>query len=275
MGVTAAEHRKKSSSSRENAGMGGCRIFPIRRASRAVVVLDAALFLFLLPLPGRCQADPSKPEAATSKVNPKDSQTYVWIRPGRFTMGCSPGDSQCNRDELRREVEIVRGFWLGRTEVPQAAYQKVMGENPSQFKGDKRPVDSVPWNKAIDYCQKVGGRLPSEEEWEYAARGGTTGARYGALDEVAWYEGNSGHQTHEVMTKEPNAFGIYDMLGGVEEWTSTWYDYDQRRIVMRGGDWDNSARSVRASFRMGASTTGLFTMYGGSQEGFRCALDSL
>ena len=108
-------------------------------------------------------------------MNPKDGLRYVWIPPGRFTDGCSPGDKECYDDESpTRNVTLTRGFWLGQTEVTQAAYQKVMGYNPSVIEGPDLPADSVTWDEADVYCTAIGGRLPSEPEWEYAARGGTT-----------------------------------------------------------------------------------------------------
>jgi len=153
-----------------------------------------------------------------SKINPQDGLTYLWIPPGNFTSGCSPGDNECFPDEYPpRKVTLTRGFWLGKTEVTQAAFERLMGYNPSVFEGPDLPVEYVSWVEADQYCRTVGGRLPSEAEWEYAARAGTTGSRYGNLDEIAWYWGNS-RSTHPVGQKKPNAFGLYDMLGNVVEW---------------------------------------------------------
>jgi formylglycine-generating enzyme required for sulfatase activity len=101
--------------------------------------------------------------------------------------------------------------------VTQEAWQRIMGSNPSHFKGARLPVEMVSWNDARSYCSKIGMRLPTEAEWEYAARGGNASARYGALDAVAWYKSNSAGQTHEVGQQQANEFGLFDMLGNVWE----------------------------------------------------------
>ena len=152
--------------------------------------------------------------AGAKKVNPKDGLTYVWIPAGKFQMGCSPGDAECGDDEKPvHEVTITKGFWLGQTSVTQQAYERVTGKNPASHKGPNLPVEEVDWEEARAYCTAIGGRLPTEAEYEYAARAGSTVARYGNLDEIAWYKGNSGGASHEVAQKLPNAFGLYDMLG--------------------------------------------------------------
>jgi len=130
-------------------------------------------------------------------------------------MGCSPGDECPDDEKPTRLVQIEKGFWLGQTPVTQAAWKKVKGDHPSHFRGDLLPVERVTWYDANEYCKAFGGRLPTEQEWEYAARAGTTGARYGDLDSVAWYDKNSGETKHPVGLKQPNAWGLYDMLGNV------------------------------------------------------------
>jgi serine/threonine protein kinase/formylglycine-generating enzyme required for sulfatase activity len=210
-------------------------------------------------------AQPAGPAVVTTKVNPKDGLTYVWIPAGTFQMGCSPGDSECSSNEKpAHAVTITKGFWMGQTEVTQAAYQRVIGTNPSHFHGDRLPVEEVSWDDANAYCSAVGMRLPTEAEWEYAARAGSTAARYGDLDAVAWYDKNSGNQTHEGGQQLPNAWHLYDMLGNVWEWVADWYDesYDGQSPsqdprgpskgfarALRGGSWRYGARFSRVSDR--------------------------
>ncbi len=202
--------------------------------------------------------------AQGKRVNPKDGLTYVWIPPGQFMMGCSPGDTECYDDEKPpRAVNIDRGFYLSESEVTQAAYEKVTGKKPSYFRGAKRPVETVAWNDAVGYCQAVGGRLPTEEEWEYAARAGTTGARYGELSRIAWYNDNSGAKTHDVKQKNPNTWGLYDMLGNVWEWTASG---DEKTNALRGGSWFNQSPESRSSVRDEGVPSAHFNLIG-----VRCA----
>jgi len=243
-------------------------------------VLTAGLFITGLsskPAPPVANSQ-SSPEASKveplppvrTQINPKDGQTYVWIQPGKFSMGCSPGDSECDADEKpAKEVTIAKGFWMGQTEVTQGAYQKVMGNNPANVKGDKRPVENVSWNDATAYCGKAGVRLPTEEEWEYAARGGTTGASYAKLDDIAWHDGNSSKRTHDVMTRAPNAFGLYDVLGNVWEWTASSYNQGSNK-VLRGGSWFYFTSYARVSNRIYKYPDNRYYFVG-----FRCAGDSL
>jgi formylglycine-generating enzyme required for sulfatase activity len=169
-------------------------------------------------------------------------------------MGCSIGDGACFPwENPRREVVINKGFWVGQTEVTQAAYRRVMGTNPSRYKGERLPVDQISWYNARDYCQAVGMRLPTEAEWEYAARGATVTARYGPLDEVAWHDGNSGDSTHEVGGKQPNSYGLYDTLGNVWEWVEDAYPPDPSKRILRGDSFFNRSEHVRVSDRLWAS----------------------
>jgi len=201
---------------------------------------------------------------------------FVWIPPGAFVMGSPVGEAGRNPDEVQHTVTLTQGFWLSDHEVTQAEYQAVMTNNPSTYKGANLPVEYVTWSEAVLYCQKLtereraagritaqqAYRLPTEAEWEYAARAGTTGARHGELDAIAWYALNSGNQTHPVKEKAPNAWGLHDMLGNVFEWCSDWYgDYQTASVtdptgpasgsdrVLRGGCWVFDAKLARSAFR--------------------------
>jgi formylglycine-generating enzyme required for sulfatase activity len=187
------------------------------------------------------------------KTNPKDQLVYVWIAPGKYVMGCSPGDQACFEwEKPTRPIKFRKGFWIGQTEVTQEAYLHVMGANPSLHRGARLPVDQVSWYNARTYCEAVGMRLPSEAEWEYAARGGIASARYGPLDDIAWHDGNSGDSTHEAGQKLPNAYGLYDTLGNVWEWVEDSYALDPSKRILRGDSFYNPPEHVRVSDRLWA-----------------------
>ena len=156
---------------------------------------------------------------------------FAWIPAGEFRMGST--SSRADDDERpRTRVRISRGFYLGKYEVTQELWHAVMGTNPSHFSGCARcPVEEVSWDDAQAFVERLNGRsagtsyrLPTEAEWEYAARAGTRGDDYAEdLDAIAWHEGNSGERTHPVGQKTPNAWGLHDMLGNVNEWVQDWY----------------------------------------------------
>ncbi len=162
----------------------------------------------------------------------------VWIAPGEFLLGSPADENSRGLDEgPQTRVTVTRGFWLGRTEVTQAQWRAVMSTNPSRFHGDALPVEQVSWNEAAEFCRRITEReraegrlpagyvyaLPTEAQWEYAAKAGAGGAFAGKVDGLAWHDQNSGPTTHPVATKEPNALGLHDMLGNVWEWCADWY----------------------------------------------------
>ncbi len=180
----------------------------------------------------------------------------------------------------------VSDFYIGKTEVTQAQWKAVMGNNPSNFKGDNNPVEQVSWNDAVEFCKKLSQkegvtyRLPTEAEWEYAARGGNQSRGYeysgsNSIDGVAWYGSNSGSKTQPVATKQPNELGLYDMSGNVWEWCSDWYgDYPSgsqndpkgpssgSNRVLRGGSWSPHAKFCRVAFRFIYSPEFSYSNYG-------------
>jgi len=225
------------------------------------------------------------------RENAKDRLKYVWIPPGTFMMGCSPGDSECDAAEKpAHQVTITNGFWMGQTEVTVGAYKRFaaatrrpMPDAPT-FNGgwvdDSMPIVNVNWNDAHDYCAWAGARLPTEAEWEYAARGGSAGAHYGNVDEIAWCINNSRGRTHEVAQKRANGFGLFDVLGNVWEWVNDWYDQNYYQSspsqdppgpasgnerILRGGSWGDYPRDDRVSNRVGVNATDRDT-----SGGFRC-----
>ena len=202
------------------------------------------------------------------------SFTMVFVEGGTFTMGAtSEQGDDAGDDEKPTHRVTLSDYYIGETEVTQALWQAVMGNNPSYFKGDNLPVERVSYNDVKEFItklnQKTGKtfRLPTEAEWEYAARGGkkSKGYKYSGSDninDVAWYKDNSDDKTHPVKTKRPNELGIYDMSGNVYEWCSDWYGgYSSNAQtnpqgpsggsyrVFRGGSWSNNARRCRASNR--------------------------
>jgi len=192
------------------------------------------------------------------------------VPPGTFMMGASPGDTQAEIDEKpQHQVTISSAFYIGRYEVTQAEWQAVMAANPSQFIGNSLPVDSVSYPAIAIFLKKAGGglTLPTEAQWEYACRAGSTGPTYGELAKIAWYDGNSAGTTHPVGKKLPNALGLYDTLGNVWERCSDWYgDYFSSPStnpegpyfgvpyfysVSRGGSLDKVSSVCRTSVRYG------------------------
>jgi serine/threonine-protein kinase len=197
----------------------------------------------------------------------------VYVRPGRFRMGSVRGWFD---EKPVHEVELTRGFYIGKYEVTQAQFRRIMGMNPSRWKGDDRPVEEVSWHEAEDFAKRLSerterrSRLPTEAEWEYAARAGTAGDYCFGNEEkelanYGWYGVNSEGQTREVGKKRPNAWGVHDMHGNVWEWCADWYDggYYKKspredpagpeeptgKKVLRGGSYRNKASGCTSTER--------------------------
>jgi formylglycine-generating enzyme required for sulfatase activity len=228
--------------------------------------------------------------------DPTTGMEFVWVGGGTYQMGCGSWAGDCQPNELPEHEVMVSGFWIGKYSVTQGQWQKVMGNNPSGFnKGDSYPVETVSWEDAKEFILKLNGksgvtfRLPTEEEWEYAARSGGKAEQYAGgndIDKVAWYSGNSERSTHPVGTKAPNGLGIYDMSGNVWQWCEDVYDADAYKKpqhnnpmstsgstyrVLRGGAWSREAIRERCAFRghWASSSRGMGGRFGGTGMGFR------
>ena len=203
----------------------------------------------------------------TESINGVQLQ-MVYAPGGTFLMGSPLSETGRDNDEGPQSNATVPSFYMSKYEVTQAQYKAVIGTNPSSFKGDDLPVDSVSWNDAVEFCRKLSRttgreyRLPTEAEWEYASRAGTTGPYAGNIDALTWYSANSGSQPHPVGQKQPNGLGLYDMYGNVWEWCQSKYkpypynvtdgreDLQGAEVrVLRGGSWQSSANSCRSAYR--------------------------
>jgi len=217
---------------------------------------------------------------------------FIRLEPGEFMMGSPENEIGRGEHEMRHRVTLTKTCLLAVTQVTQAQWSALMPTNPSCFKGNDRPVETVSWDEATKFCEALSRtegrryRLPTEAEWEYACRAGTTtrfhaGDGERALADAAWYEANSGKQTHGVALKEPNAWGFHDMHGNVWEWC-----FDQlggyptlpvtdpqgaivgSSRILRGGSWNDPGRCCRAAYRNGDARA-----YRRNTIGFRLALD--
>jgi formylglycine-generating enzyme required for sulfatase activity len=240
--------------------------------------------------PGASDAPAAPVAAAAAVASPKEitnsiGMKLVLVPKGEFAMGSARGNPNADLDERQHSVTLTRDYYIGAFEVTQAQFAQVMGRNPSQFQGKRfkdgganHPVERISWNDAVDFCKRLSElpderaagrvyRLPSEAEWEYACRAGSPGEyAFGddvrLLGEYAWYEDNSGGQTHPVGQKKPNAWGLHDMHGNAWEWCADWYVTHSSRPVVdptgpaqgtdrvyRGGGWQYSPSYCRSANR--------------------------
>jgi formylglycine-generating enzyme required for sulfatase activity len=279
---------------------------------RKIIVAFFLIFIFL--------CSPAMSETLVEKVftSPTLGAKFVLIPAGTFTMGSPSSESGRNDSEAQHQVTISRPFYMQTTDVTQGQWKRVMGNNPSYFRscGDDCPVEKVSWNDVQEFISKLNNmegsdkyHLPTEAQWEYAARAGTTTALYNgqinisgdnnapALDKIAWYGGNScvdysgGDDcsgwperqyrcskcgTHPVGQKQPNAWGLYDMLGNVWQWCQDWWaaDYPSDSVtdpvgpssgtnrVFRGGSWSSNAMYCRTALRNGYTPSDKFSYIG-------------
>ena len=216
----------------------------------------------------------------------------IRVEPGSFMMGSENGYSS---EEPVHQVTLTKPYYLGETEVTQAQWRAVMGYNPSHFQRDSRPVEVVSWHDAMEFCQKLNDEgkaprgwkftLPTEAQWEFAARGGnkSKGYKYSGsnnVEDVAWSKSNSGEEAHAVRQKQANELGLYDMSGNVYEWCLDWYGgYSSSEVtdpqgpqggsdrVRRGGSWTTYAEFCYSAIRFYRDPN-----YRDDSIGFRLAL---
>ena len=215
----------------------------------------------------------------------------VAVDGGTFTMGATPEQGVADNDERPTHQVTLSSFSIGRYEVTQEEWRAVMGTNPASFNGDKCPVEFVSWNDCQAFIAKLNAmtdmqfRMPTEAEWEFAARGGNNSQGYqfaggNNLNSIGWYSGNSGSRTKEVGMKSPNELGLYDMTGNLWEWCSDWYGSyngsaqtnpigpeNGTSRVLRGGGWNGGAKNCRISNR-----DGRLPDYSSDRLGLRLAL---
>ncbi len=244
------------------------------------------------------ESERKKAEAERAKSQPKtftvNGVTFelLYVKGGTFTMGCTPEQNgDCNNDEKPTHSVTLDDYYIGKFEVTQDLWTAVMGKNPSNKKGDNLPVENVSWNDAQDFIRQLNQMtgehfsLPTEAQWEYAARGGSKSKGYkfsggNILSNVAWYADNSGSTPHQVGTKDPNELGLYDMSGNVWEWCYDLYgNYSSESQnnptgptsgsvrVLRGGSWSYFAGLARVSYRLYGQPGSRF-----SGRGFRLVL---
>jgi formylglycine-generating enzyme required for sulfatase activity len=253
--------------------------FPLLLAVLGVGAVVAAVVLLI-----QKKTENSKPDPPYTPQAPNIEM--VSIPGGTFWMGSTSSEAESNEQPVH--AVTLSSFSIGKYEVTQGQWKAVMGTNPSQFqKGDNYPVEQVSWDDCDQFIKKLNQltgrhyRLPTEAEWEYACRAGTTGDRYGDMNSIAWYDINSGNTPHPVGEKPYNAFGLHDTLGNVSEWCQDYYGlYSSEaqanpkgptsgtRRLGRGGSWASLAHNVRASDRASSAQGGRYITLG-----FRLALD--
>ena len=250
-----------------------------------------------------CAVTVSQAQKVGVQWGPEVRPKLVRVPKGSFTMGSPPTESGRGTDEVQHGVTLTSNFGMAESEVTQRQYRNLMGSSPSNFKGDDLPVEQVSWFDAVAYCNALsvkeklppcyqingttvgwadgvrcsGYRLPTEAEWEYAARSPATTVYAGSdsVDGVAWYSSNSGSTTHAVKTKTANGRGLYDLSGNVWEWAWDWYQSNYEALpatdpvgpttmpspsyqVLRGGAWDIAASGARVAQRFYSVPTGRY-----------------
>lgn len=236
--------------------------------------------------PAKKPANKTTPQSGMSKSEKERIlqnliNNMVLVEGGTFTMGATPEQgSDAYPNEKPAHQVTLSSFSIGKYEVTQKEWQAVMGSNPSYFKGFNRPVEQVSWDDCQEFLRKLNEitgkhfRLPTEAEWEYAARGGSRSLNYkyagsDNLSSVAWYDSNSGSETHPVGQKSANELGLYDMSGNVWEWCQDWYGNYRSNSqsnplgvntgscrIYRGGGWRSVMGLCRSLYRYNVAPSG-------------------
>lgn len=219
-------------------------------------------------------AKPIQPSSPNPKLKPElnDFVETIYVEGGTFTMGCTGEQNDCDEDEKPPQKVRVASFYIGKYEITQQQWRQVMHNSPSYFKNCGRcPVEQVSWNEVQEFLKRLKDmtgksyRLPTEIEWEFAARGGNKSKNYkfaggNSIHPVGWYFENSNYETHPVGSKTPNELGIYDMSGNVWEWCQTEHIYESDELrsrtenkeiyrIIRGGGWYINSKYHRLSYR--------------------------
>lgn len=308
----------------DHAAPGGLRWWMVAVCVAAVVAVAVVAVLYISSRESE-GTTANAPGGGTVQTNSRDGLLYAWIPPGSFTMGCSAGDAECQPQENpAHTVSISKGFWIGQTPVTVMAWKRYRAAtnasalpsrdslgrtNLNEAGSDEMPVVSESWAQAESYCRWAGMQLPTEAEWEHAARAGAEGSRYGDLDAIAWYGNNSGSRpidaadllsslsgnidayqqrlknngnfVHAVAQKQPNGWHLHDMLGDVFEWTSDWYNANAYRMEPatdpRGAE-SGATKTIRGGSWDDLASTLRFSERSGLDPkahqtgvGFRCA----
>ena len=207
------------------------------------------------------ESEPIGWELLDNEIIDSHGMSFVMIPPGTFEMGSETGDDD---EKPVHTVRITKPFYFGKYEVTQKQWRSIVGENPSTFKGDELPVESISWIEIQRFLRRINQfegrltyRLPTEAEWEYAARAGSATDGEISLDAVAWHEANSREETHPVGRKQPNAWGIYDVYGNVWEWCRDRHGaYPARTVADPTGAQTGVTRAIRGGSTRSGSRSG-------------------
>ena len=268
-----------------NPSLSANKQLSVGRAGRSFLTIIIIIGLCLLPLSCKKKKKIQGVEETTVTANGV-TFTMIQVIGGSFVMGSEEGNADAEVNEKPARKVTVSNFWIGKTEVTQQLWQAVMGSNPSYFKGHDLPVEQVSWNDCQEFIKRLNNltgrqfRLPTEAEWEYAARGGTRTSNYkysggNTSGDVAWYWGNANDKTHSVGRKRGNELGICDMTGNVWEWCQDWYGYyhpdaqhnpkgakSGRYRVNRGGAWCFEQKAARNTARFANRPDGKYKSVG-------------